>query len=328
MVDIYKLLAVTTPTGGTTHQEKDFSELLEPKLRKIFYETYDEVPEQYSTIFNVLNSTKAVETDYHLGAMRPWEEFSTPLTTVADGTNMPSIQYQKIHAGNKVEYIHHEFAAGFMVERKYMDDEQHQIVEKMTKDLSRAGRNKVESDAATFLNGMFTVNGYDGVPLISKEHPLIDKAGTKCSNIIYSKTFDSATIQKAITLGKKQLDNAGKLIQLKFDTIVVPPALEWKANEILNSTLKAGTNNNDKNVLTGMLKVVVCDFLSSDTAWFLLDSKRHQLNFFWRVKAEFGKEKDFDTLVSKYSGYMRYSCGCSDFRGIVGCDGVTEDPLV
>ena len=325
MLDILKLIAVTQPTGATVHQENDFSILLEPKLRKVFFETYDEVPEQYSQIFNVLSSTKAQEFDYHLGAMGEWNELGTPMSTVANGTDMPSIEYSKIHAGNQVIYTHHEFARGFMVERKFMDDEQYGVIEKFTADLSRAGRYKVENDAFAVLNNAFTNVGYDGKALIAEDHPLIDSPKT-VSNRIYSTTFDSATIQKALTLGRNQLDNAGKKVQMKFDTIVVPPALEWKAYEILNSALKAGTNNNDKNVLSGILNVKVVDFLTSDTAWFLMDSKRHQLNFFWRVKPEFGREKDFDTLVSKYSGYMRYSAGYSDFRGVIGCDGVSTDP--
>ena len=37
---------------------KNFGKLLEPGLRKIFFETYDEIPEQYSKIYNMLTSRK------------------------------------------------------------------------------------------------------------------------------------------------------------------------------------------------------------------------------------------------------------------------------
>ena len=65
------------------------------------------------------------------------------------------------------------------------------------------------------------------------------------------------------------------------------------------------------------------ELLESDTAWFVMDSTRHELNFFWRVRPEFKREEDFDTLVAKYRGYMRYSYGYSDWRGIVGSKGVS-----
>ena len=59
----------------------------------------------------------------------------------------------------------------------------------------------------------------------------------------------------------------------------------------------------------------------SDKSWFVQDGSRHELNFFWRVKPEFKNEEDFDTFVAKYRGYMRYSYGFSDWRGMVGSTG-------
>ena len=52
----------------------------------------------------------------------------------------------------------------------------------------------------------------------------------------------------------------------------------------------------------------------SDTAWFVMDGGRHELNFFWRIKPEFKWDEDFDTFVAKYRGYMRYSFGYSDWK--------------
>ena len=53
----------------------------------------------------------------------------------------------------------------------------------------------------------------------------------------------------------------------------------------------------------------------------LVLTRWNELNFFWRVKPEFKNEEDFDTFVSKYRGYMRYSLGFSDWRGMVGSTG-------
>ena len=87
---------------------------------------------------------------------------------------------------------------------------------------------------------------------------------------------------------RTQLDEAGNLIQLTPDTLIVPPALEHVAKAIINSTQVAGSNNNDVNTLKGAMKIQVMDYLGkaaggSDTAWFIQDSTRHELNFFWRV---------------------------------------------
>ena len=173
--------------GSKVHQEANFGKLLEPGLRKLFYETFDEVPEQYSKIFHVKNSKKAREVDYGLGAMPIWAEFGTSIKPDLSGTGltseeMPTVPYVTIPAGLERIYVHKEFAQGFMVERKMVDDEQYGVIEKMPKDLARAGRYKVEMDAVSLLKNGFTDNGYDGKPLFSKEHPLL-KGGETCSNL-------------------------------------------------------------------------------------------------------------------------------------------------
>jgi phage major head subunit gpT-like protein len=325
MMDWKLLLAVVDPTGGSTHQENDFGLLLEPKLRKVFYETYKEVPEQYSKIYNIKTSNKAKETDYGLGAFRPWKKFGNSFTTVGNTEEMPTVEYQKIHPGLERTYIHEEFASGFMVERKFVDDEMYDVIEKLPKDLARAGRYKVEMDAASMFNEALkaepTAKIYDGQPLFSAAHPLIEAENeglaATCSNLVAGK-LSADTLKAAILLGRKQLDEAGKLMVMNFDTLVVPPALEWLAMELTKTTGKPGTDLNDINVLKGSLNIIVWDYLTNDEACFIMDSKNHEANFFWRVKPDFQREKDFDSFVQKYNGYMRYSYGISDWRGFIG----------
>lgn len=309
--------------GNKVHQEANFGKLLEPGLRKLFYETFDEVPEEYSKIFHVKNSKKAREVDYGLGSMPIWSEFGTAInkdlkgTAVTDG-EMPKVPYVTIPAGLERIYVHKEFAQGFMVERKMVDDEQYGAIEKMPKDLARAGRYKVEMDAISLLTKGFSEPGYDGKPLFATDHPTL--AGGTNSNLITGE-LNQANLEKAIIAMRNFTDEAGKKVVFKADTLIVPPALEFKAIELLNSVNKPDGDLNNVNSIKGKLKIQVMEFLDSDTAWFVMDSKRHELNFFWRVRPEFKREEDFDTLVAKYRGYMRYSYGYSDYRGIVGSKG-------
>lgn len=331
-IKLLGLLAPVDPTGNTTHQENDFGLLLEPKLRKVFYDTYKEVPEQFSKIYNVKTSKKAKETDYGLGAFRPWKQFGNSSTTYTTEL-MPQVEYQKIHPGLERTYVHEEFASGFMVERKFVDDEMYDVIEKLPKDLARAGRYKVEMDAASLFNDALkatpTKKIYDQKALFSHNHPLVEASHgalvTTGDNLVEG-ALSADTLKKALLLGRKQVDEAGKLIVMQFDTLVVPPALEWLAMELTKTTGKPGTDLNDINVLKGSLNIVVWDFLTDDTACFIMDSKNHQANFFWRVKPDFQSEKDFDSLVKKYNGYMRYSYGISDWRGLIGIKASHTDP--
>lgn len=310
------------PTKTNTHVSENFGKLLYPGLRKIFFETYDEIPEQFPKIFNVETSTSATETDYGMGAFGDWTERTDELSPVA---------YAKIKEGGEVVYRHKAFTKGFMISRELNDDEKYGQMKKMAKALARAGRAKVEKDAITvltkgFKNDVGAIKGRDKLELFHDAHTLVDSTKT-CSNLMTG-PLNEVNLKKAIQMMASQLDEAGNLIQMKATKLIVPPALEDTALRLLHSSQLPGTNNNDTNeYLKNRLQVVVMDYLGataggSDTAWFLQDGTRHELNFFWRVKPEFKNEEDFDTFVAKYRGYMRYSYGFSDWRGMVGSKGL------
>ena len=310
-----------TPTESNTHVSTNFGKLLEPGLRKIFFETYDEIPEQYSKIYNVHTSNSATETDHGMGAFGDWEVRTDEVSNVS---------YAKIQDGKDVVYRHKAFTKGFMIGRELYDDEKYGQMKKMAKALARAGRAKVERDAISVLLKGFSESGFKGrdqKPLFHNAHTLIDGNSKTCSNMM-TEELSEASLKKAIQMMASQLDEAGNLIQMKATKLIVPPALEDTALRLLHSSQLPGTELNDTNeYLKNRLQVVVMDYLGataggSDTAWFLQDGTRHELNFFWRVKPEFKNEEDFDTFVAKYRGYMRYSYGFSDWRGMVGSKGL------
>lgn len=283
-----------------------------------------EVPEQYTKIFNMLSSTKAQEHDWGMGALDGWTERTSELDAVS---------YTKLSPGLERTYTHKAFTRGFMIGRELYDDDQYNQIEKMPKALARAGRAHVEKDAMLpLINGFSTDVGglglsaiYDAEPLFSALHPLLDSALT--GDNLATGALTSANIQLAIMKARSTKDEAGALIVMKPNRLIIPPALEYTARVILESTAIPGSANNDINVVQGALDLVIMDYLGtanggSDTAWFLQDTSNHELNFFWRVKVEFKMDEDFDTFVSKYRGYMRYSMGVSDWRGLMGSTGL------
>lgn len=335
MLDL-QLFATATPVQHTTTNtfnyteadranEENFGKLLEPGLRKIFFETYDELPEQFAKIYNVEGSTKATETDWGMGAFGDWEKRTTQLDTV---------NYKTLSPGLNRTYVHEAFTSGFAVTREMYDDDQYREMQKMPKALARSGRAKVEKDAMTpLLRGFSDVVAnpthaiYDGKALFANDHPLLDSASVG-KNLATGPLTD-ANLKKALQMVRETLDEAGNLIQLKASRLIIPPALEDTAIRILGSDRISGTELNDTN---GFLKkhgieIVVLDHLGlasggSDTHWFLQDASRHELNFFWRVRPEFKWDESFDNFVQKYRGYMRYSYGVSDWRGLVGSTGL------
>jgi hypothetical protein len=274
------------------------------------------------SVFNVQTSNKAIETDLRMGGFGMWEK--------KDSAGM--IKYQDVPDTAALQYVHEEYASGFTVERKLIDDEQYGQIGKMSKALGRGARATIETKAATIFNNAFATNGFDGVPLISAAHKRLD--GGSMSNALAAgdgagaangalsdRNIKAATIQMA-----RQVDDKGILIQVQPKILVVPRSLQFIANTIVQSqTISrlgdgSAAATSDKNLLPN-LKIVVMDYLTSNTAWFLIDPTVAELNFFWRKRLEFKQDDDFSTMAYKYRGYMRFSVGYSDYRGVFGSTG-------
>jgi hypothetical protein len=101
----------------------------------------------------------------------------------------------------------------------------------------------------------------------------------------------------------------------------VPIDLEKTAHLIVDSSLRQGTADNDANFYKGSLKIISWIYLTSTTAWFLVDSKLKELNWFWRIKPEFKQDDAFDTDEALFKTRMRLSKGFSDWRGVWGSAG-------
>ena len=315
-------------TASDRDNKENFGKLLEPGLRKIFFETYDELPEQYSKIYNVEDSKKAREIDWGMGAFGDWTHRTSQFDTVA---------YKTLSPGLERVYIHEAFTQGFMITREMFDDDSYRQIEKMPKAMARSGRTKVEKDALIpLLQGFaYTTDAtpvpvrpiYDGKSLFDT-HPLLDSAKTFSNRL--TGVLNDANLKKALQIMRETPDEAGNLIQMRATKLIIPPALEDTANRLIHSAQIAGGQLNDTNkfLKNAGLEIVVLDYLGasaggSDTHWFLQDGSRHELNFFWRVRPEFKWDEEFDNFVAKYRGYMRYSFGVSDWRGLVGSTGLT-----
>ena len=102
--------------------------------------------------------------------------------------------------------------------------------------------------------------------------------------------------------------------------ILYPIDLYDVAEEIIRSTGKVDTANNNVNVHSGQYTGTDWEYLSDTNDWFMYDSTLQKQWVKWidRVMAEFGMVEDFDSLVGKWRVYNRYSLGWLDWRWILG----------
>ena len=290
-----------------------FGDLLEPGFRQIFDDNYKETERVFTTLFEVLNSTKQDEKDTAVTGFG---------LLVRKDENGP-IAYEDPVQMYDVTYTHIVYAKGFKISREMYDDDQYNIMNGKPKALGRAARRTEETSAANVFNRAFNTGfqGGDGVPLVSTVHPRADGGTSQSNASATGLTFTESNYKTAKIAMRKQVDDKGMKIDVMPRKILVPIELEDQANIVFKSNLRSGTADNDMNPYANDVTVVPWIYLSSTTAWFLIDTEQAQLKWYWRDRAEFKQDETFETEQSLFKVRERFSNGFSDWRGIWGSQG-------
>ncbi len=304
---------------ATKLDRSNFAALLTPVHRKVFFDTYNKKKKQYAEIFKVDEMHAKEETFPHLGAFGKWEE----------NTEGSDFHQADIAQGEVATFTARRFDKAYEVTWELVQDDLYNVMKGFGKggSASKLGgglQATEESQAAAVILKGFSENGYDGVPLFSASHPLVNSTET-CSNLVSGGLTDES-LKEALTMMRLQKDEAGVLVAAHADRLVVHPDWEFTARALIGSTLQAGTANNDKNTLPH-LDITVWDYLY-DTAgevkpWFVQDSSVDNLMFLWREKPIFDSEKIDNKMDYRFYGYCRFDTGYVDWRGLVGSTGVT-----
>lgn len=300
-----------------------WADILDPSFRTIYGSEEKAIPTKYATIFNTYSSKKNIEKD----------SSASGLSKLVKRSENSAITYEDENQGYDVTYTHLTFSLGTSVSREMFQDDQFSVMQRKPKNLARAKMQTKEQFGADIFNYGFTAGGGglasftagDAVALFSSAHTRTDGGANQSNTTTADLAEDS--LEAALVAMRATLDDKGQLMLITPDTLVVPPALEKEANILMNSSGRVGTANNDTNPYQGRLKLVVWDYLGtaaggSDTAWFVLDTSAHQLN--WFDRADNGLEGpfyDFDTKLAKWTVDARWSAGWSDWRGVYGSKG-------
>jgi len=289
-----------------------FGDILEPGLHKIFDDKYNELGEVFPSLFHVESSTQDEEKDSAVSGFGY-------LQATGEGE---AIQYEDPFQMYDVSYRHLKYTKGFKVSEELYEDDLYNVINKKPAALARSARRTREYYAASVFNNAFSSGtGGDGKYLCSIIHPRADGVTTQSNASASGIAFTEPNLETGLLAMRAVTDDKGMKIMSKADILLVPPDLEKEANIVINSKLRPGSYNNDYNYYEGMLKVVPYDYLTSTTAWFLIDSGIHELYWFNRVLPEFKQDNSFDTGMALYKTRTRFSKGWSDWRGVWGSKG-------
>ena len=295
---------------------ENWGDLLDPRFSKIYDTEYKE--RINNAMVPMLFKQQGVSDSFYkvsgMGGFSDLQDFAGSITYDA-----PSQLYD-------TTFTFPEKALGFKIARKLNDDQLFGMMDGKPRGLAMSVARTEEKLGAEIWNGSFTTvhptghEGGDGVALCSSSHPYSPDDATTQDNS-GTTAFSAAAVEATRRIGFTDiLTDRGELAEVNYDTILVPVALEEDAYEIINSKGKVETANNNVNFHYGRYKLAVWARLASATNWWMIDSVLAR-NFFYafsRVAPEFEYDRDFDTKASKWSVYMRKSCGYADWRPVYG----------
>jgi hypothetical protein len=180
--------------------------------------------------------------------------------------------------------------------------------------------------AASILNNGFNsaVTYGDGQPLFSTAHPLVS-GGTNSNRPATAADLNETSLEAAVIQISLWTDERGLLIASKPRKLVVPPALQFVATRLLETSLRVATADNDINALKNNGSIpegyTVNHWLTDTNAWFLTTDVPNGMKHFVRVPLSTAMDTDFDSGNNRYKARERYSFGCSDPLGIYGSPG-------
>lgn len=179
------------------------------------------------------------------------------------------------------------------------------------------------------VNKAFSTQCYDGQYFFDTDHPVNGQSVSNKGN----KKLSAASLAAAKasygagrTAMKKFKDDEGRPLNITPNLLLVPPALEDEANTLMTvDRLEDGKANPYKNTA----KVVVAPWLTSDDAWFLLDTTKPVKPFIYqeRKKPVFVEQTDpqadnvFNRKKYKFGAEARAAGGYGFWQLAYGSDG-------
>lgn len=288
-----------------------------PGVKAFFGANYDELSMEYSQIFDTESSNKGYEERVH--------HVGLGLAPVKDQGQ--SISFEDTAQGYTSRISNITYALGAVVTREAIEDGQYEsIANRLARYIAFSIRQTLENVGANVLNRAFnsSYTGGDGKELCATDHVTAD--GSQSNEIASPADLSEASLENLLVQVMTATDTKGLKISLLGQKLVVPPALVFTANRIMESVGRTATANNDINAIKnmGLLPggIVVNHYLTDADAFFVKTNAPEGLICQDRRGVEFSKDNDFDTDNAKMKGSVRKGFGYGDWRGIYGSPGV------
>lgn len=218
----------------------------------LFNKVFAETETNYEKVATIVPSTGATESYQWLGTLPKLRQW------VGDRIirNISNYEYT---IKNK------PFEATMSIDKYDMEDDKLGIYKPQVESLAEAAKQFPDELVFKILEDGFENKCYDGVAFFGTH-----KVGKLNFKNMFEKALSIESYSEARASMMKIKDDEGRSLKIMPKLLVVPPALESKAREILKSDFINGTTN----IYKDTAELLVVPDLTSDTAWYLLDTSK------------------------------------------------------
>ena len=296
---------------------------LEPGLNALFGLEYKRYDNESAEIYNTESSDRAFEEEVMLSGFANAD-------VKAEGQGVSYDQAQETYTAR---YTMETIALAFAITEEAIEDNLYdRLSSRYTKALARSMSNAKQVKAAAPLNnglpGVAAASAFqtgDGKNLFATDHPTI--SGTDVKNTLTTQAdLNETSLEQALIDIAAFTDERGLRIAAKGVKMIIPSANQFNAERLMKSQGRTQTADNDINAINSMGMIPqgyrVNHFLTDADSWYIITDVPNGMKHFERTPLTTSMEGDFDTGNVRYKARERYVYGCSDYRGIFGCEGV------
>jgi len=285
----------------------NYADILNTQFDKIKIRKWG-IPVQGMDVYNVVTTSK----DYIK------HSYVTELGLLSKNDDEDSIPVDHPIQGFDNTHTPVDYRGSIRITKRLRETDQYAVIAKMQGALLQSAKDTTEYIAADAFNTGFGSNASwlcaDGMYLFDSDRPFEDPGLGTWSNLETASALTQASLASMRLNFRKTKNERGLFRPVVMKTLVVPPALEDKAFELIKSDLRAEDDMNAKNVYQNRFEIKVWDYLTDENAFFGLGPKdeAHELYYIWRVKPEtatYNASENPDVLVHR----VRMSC-------VTGCD--------
>lgn len=185
---------------------------------------------------------------------------------------------------SKYSIVNNDWEATVEVDRNDIDDDNLSIYKPQAEMAGHSAKQLPDELVYGAVNAAFATVCHDGQYFFDTDHPGRDgSVSNKGTKALSGATLAAAQASygAARIAMRKFKDSEGRPLAIRPNILLVPPALEDVANLLMSvDKLEDGKPNPYKGTAT----VVVGDWLTSDTAWFLLDTTKPVKPFIYQSR--------------------------------------------